>query len=104
MVARRQCKALQYTARGHSVLENRITKLISQKASWVTLCLSLQAEGTPGTLTLHSADLNHEGSFDEAVQGCAYVCHVASPVIMKVLYTRPFPFLIHALTTPQHDS
>lgn len=46
--------------------------------------LSCQAEGLPGRLTLHSADLSQEGSFDEAVSGCSFICHVASPVIMKV--------------------
>jgi len=33
------------------------------------------------TLTLHEADLTVPDSFDEAVKGCTYVFHVASPVV-----------------------
>ena len=33
-------------------------------------------------LDLYEADLNSEKGWEEAVQGCTFVCHVASPVIM----------------------
>lgn len=33
-----------------------------------------------GTLTIFRADLQEEGSFDEAVNGCDYVFLVAAPV------------------------
>ncbi|MGW7257351.1 NAD-dependent epimerase/dehydratase family protein [Streptomyces sp. NPDC054834] len=39
-------------------------------------------EAFPGQLTLFEADLLQEGSFDEAVRGCAVVFHVASPFLM----------------------
>jgi nucleoside-diphosphate-sugar epimerase len=35
-----------------------------------------------GRLRLYSADLMTEGSFDEALQGCDAVCHVASAVLL----------------------
>ena len=44
----------------------------------------VQAVGSPGRLELMSADLERMGSFDEAVARCDYVCHVASPVKLKV--------------------
>ena len=31
-------------------------------------------------LSFHSADLRHEGSFDDAVSGCDWLCHTATPV------------------------
>jgi nucleoside-diphosphate-sugar epimerase len=40
------------------------------------------AVGAPGTLELVEADLLRPGSFDEAVQGCRYVFHVAAPFLM----------------------
>ncbi|CAI5934442.1 unnamed protein product [Closterium sp. NIES-64] len=36
------------------------------------------ADGTPGTIQLFAADLTAPGSFDEAVEGCELVCHVAA--------------------------
>lgn len=45
--------------------------------------LNKLAEGTPGTLELFSADLEKEGSYDEAMRGCELVCHVAAVVKMK---------------------
>ena len=36
----------------------------------------------PGTLTLVAADLLKEGSFDEAVKGCDFIFHVASPFVL----------------------
>ncbi|CAI5496383.1 unnamed protein product [Closterium sp. Naga37s-1] len=50
------------------------------KTSWIRDL----AEGTPGKLELFSADLSKPGSFDEAVEGCEFVCHVASLVRMSV--------------------
>ncbi|GJP46579.1 hypothetical protein CLOM_g5848 [Closterium sp. NIES-68] len=50
------------------------------KTSWIRDL----GEGTPGTLELFSADLNKPGSFDEAVEGCEFVCHVASVVRLSV--------------------
>ncbi|GJP46016.1 hypothetical protein CLOM_g5359 [Closterium sp. NIES-68] len=38
------------------------------------------ADGTPGTIQLFEADLLVPGSFDEAVEGCELVCHVAAHV------------------------
>lgn len=46
---------------------------------------SLQAKDLPGHLELVSANLEEAGSFDYAVEDCEFVCHVASPVIMRVL-------------------
>ncbi len=40
------------------------------------------AEDTSGSLEIFSANLLTEGSFDEAISGCDYVCHVASAVAM----------------------
>eukprot|EP00897_Mesotaenium_endlicherianum_P009845 jgi/Mesen1/888/ME000115S00014 len=37
----------------------------------------------PGKLELVTADLNKEGSYDEAVKDCEFVCHVASPALLK---------------------
>lgn len=42
------------------------------------------ANNTPGKLTLVEADLLKEGSFDDAVSGCDYVFHTASPFIISV--------------------
>ncbi|CAI5535528.1 unnamed protein product [Closterium sp. Naga37s-1] len=50
------------------------------KTSWIRDL----AEGTPGKLELFSADLGKPGSFDEAVERCEFVCHVASLVRMSV--------------------
>ncbi|CAI7908423.1 unnamed protein product, partial [Closterium sp. NIES-54] len=50
------------------------------KTSWIRDL----AEGTPGKLELFSADLGKPGSFDEAIEGCEFVCHVASLVRMSV--------------------
>ncbi|CAI6003540.1 unnamed protein product [Closterium sp. NIES-64] len=38
------------------------------------------ADGTPGTIQLFAADLTAPASFDEAVEGCELVCHVAAMV------------------------
>lgn len=40
--------------------------------------------GADERLSLHDADLLVDGSFDAAVQGCHYVLHVASPVVVTV--------------------
>ncbi|PXF42666.1 Tetraketide alpha-pyrone reductase 1 [Gracilariopsis chorda] len=37
----------------------------------------------PGRLEVFEADLLHEGSFDEALVGCTYAMHVASPYLME---------------------
>lgn len=42
------------------------------------------ANNTPGKLTLVEADLLKEGSFDDAVAGCDYVFHTASPFVISV--------------------
>jgi nucleoside-diphosphate-sugar epimerase len=47
-----------------------------------TAPLRALAAGAPGTLELVEADLMRPGSFDEAVQGCRYVFHVAAPFLM----------------------
>lgn len=41
------------------------------------------AEGQPGVLRLFKADLLKEGSYDEAIQGCAVVIHTASPFLVR---------------------
>ncbi|GJP46567.1 hypothetical protein CLOM_g5839 [Closterium sp. NIES-68] len=51
-----------------------------EKTSWIRDL----AKGRPGKLELFSADLNTPGSFDDAVEGCDFVCHVASIVCLKV--------------------
>lgn len=38
----------------------------------------------PGELKVFEADLNVFGSFDEAVKGCTYAIHVASPYLLDV--------------------
>ncbi len=38
---------------------------------------------TPGSLTFYEADLLKEGSFDQAVEGCEYVFHTASPFLIN---------------------
>ncbi|CAI5468143.1 unnamed protein product [Closterium sp. Yama58-4] len=50
-----------------------------KKTSWIRDL----AKGRPGKLELFSADLNTPGSFDEAVEGCEFVCHVAAVVSLK---------------------
>lgn len=40
--------------------------------------------GADERLTLHSADLLEQGSFDEAVRGCDHVLHTASPYTLTV--------------------
>ncbi len=40
--------------------------------------------GAAERLELVEADLVHEGAFDEAIQGCEYVMHTASPYILDV--------------------
>jgi nucleoside-diphosphate-sugar epimerase len=47
----------------------------------------LQESGT-GTLEYFQADLNDPGSFDQAIDGCTHVFHVASPFIMSVKPTE----------------
>lgn len=42
------------------------------------------AEDAPGTLTLFRSDLLEEGSYTEAMQGCAIVFHTASPFVRNV--------------------
>ncbi|MCP9480379.1 NAD-dependent epimerase/dehydratase family protein [Shimia sp. CNT1-13L.2] len=42
------------------------------------------AENSPGTLRLFKADLLDEGSYAEAMQGCAIVFHTASPFSVNV--------------------
>ncbi|MGH8928085.1 MAG: NAD-dependent epimerase/dehydratase family protein, partial [Acidimicrobiia bacterium] len=37
--------------------------------------------GAAERLTLMAADLNQPGSFDEAIAGCQYVVHCASPYV-----------------------
>jgi dihydroflavonol-4-reductase len=48
-----------------------------------TAHLTRLAEGQPGVLELHSADLTKPGSFDAAVAGCQHVHHVASAVYLS---------------------
>ncbi|CAI5488714.1 unnamed protein product [Closterium sp. Naga37s-1] len=52
----------------------------SIRVHWKQSC---QAEGSPGKLELFSANLNDPGSFDEAVEGCEFVCHVAAIARMR---------------------
>ena len=40
------------------------------------------AQGRPGTLELFESDLMHPGAFDEAMSGCRFVFHVASPFLL----------------------
>lgn len=42
------------------------------------------AEALPGNLKLFKADLLHPKAFDEAIKGCQYVFHIASPFIIEV--------------------
>lgn len=42
------------------------------------------AQNTKGKLEIWEADLLREGSFDEAVQGCDAIAHMASPFILNV--------------------
>lgn len=51
----------------------------TEKYGWLTKL----AEGVKGKLGLFSADLMKPGSFDSAVDGCEYVCHVASVVDLQ---------------------
>jgi nucleoside-diphosphate-sugar epimerase len=41
------------------------------------------AETSPGSLSLFRADLMEPGAFDEAVAGCQYVFHTASPLLVR---------------------
>ncbi|CAI5468137.1 unnamed protein product [Closterium sp. Yama58-4] len=66
--------------RGYNVRGTVRDATNEDKTSWIRDL----AEGTPGKLELFSADLGKPGSFDEAVEGCDYVCHVASLVRMSV--------------------
>ncbi|KAK9863563.1 hypothetical protein WJX84_008634 [Apatococcus fuscideae] len=43
------------------------------------LHLKALAEGLPGSLSFHKADLLERGAFDSVVQGCTYIFHTASP-------------------------
>ncbi len=45
-------------------------------------------------LKLFAADLLKEGSFDEAVRGCDYVFHTASPFFMKVSSITTYTLLL----------
>lgn len=44
----------------------------------------LTSLSAPGELRVFEADLNVTGSFDEAVKGCTYAVHIASPYAMDV--------------------
>ncbi|WKE67134.1 aldehyde reductase [Gallaecimonas kandeliae] len=46
--------------------------------------LDAAAAEAPGTLTFFKADLLDQGSFDEAMAGCAVVFHTASPFTSKI--------------------
>lgn len=45
--------------------------------------LTALAESSPGILALFEADLLRPGSFDEAMRGCDFVIHTASPFIVQ---------------------
>lgn len=45
--------------------------------------LTALADGLPGTLELFAADLLEDGSYAEAMAGCAVVFHTASPFTSK---------------------
>lgn len=49
-----------------------------------TAHLRTAEERSPGRLRLFAADLLREGSYDEAMEGCAVVIHTASPFIRSV--------------------
>ncbi|CAI5500405.1 unnamed protein product [Closterium sp. Naga37s-1] len=66
--------------RGYNVRGTVRDATNEDKTSWIRDL----AEGTPGKLELFSADLGKPGSFDEAVEGCEFVCHVASLVRLSV--------------------
>lgn len=44
-----------------------------------TTALSALGEALPGDLVLREADLLNPGDFDDIVEGCSFVFHVASP-------------------------
>ena len=48
-----------------------------------TAHLTRLAQGLPGALELHSADLSRPGSFDAAVAGCQHVHHMATAVYLN---------------------
>ncbi|WP_064091975.1 SDR family oxidoreductase [Rossellomorea aquimaris] len=60
----------------------RITVRDSQKEEKYAHLAEIEKQ-TPGTLKVYEADLLKEGSFDEAVSGCEYVFHTASPFIIN---------------------
>jgi nucleoside-diphosphate-sugar epimerase len=68
----------QLLERGHRV---RTTVRSTASAAKLTPLHALRA-AHPGRLDLFEADLLQDGSFDEAMQGCAVVFHVASPFLM----------------------
>ncbi|MFJ8105958.1 NAD-dependent epimerase/dehydratase family protein [Streptomyces sp. NPDC096132] len=68
----------QLLERGHQV---RTTVRSTANTAKVAPLRALQDEH-PGRLDLFEADLLKEGSFDEAMKGCAVVFHVASPFLM----------------------
>ncbi len=63
---------------GHHV---RTTVRNKQKTDKYQHLLDIE-KGLPGKLTVYEADLLKEGSFDEAVHGCEFVFHTASPFII----------------------
>lgn len=64
---------------GHTV---HATVRDPEKTSSVAHLQAVAAEA-PGSLRLFQADLNAEGSFDEAVEGCGVVMHTASPFVLS---------------------
>lgn len=67
---------LQLLAAGHEV---RTTVRTLDKVSQVRAMLVAGGEGGDGALTFHIADLLQDAGWSEAVTGCDYVLHVASP-------------------------
>ncbi|MGD6817906.1 SDR family oxidoreductase [Metabacillus sp. 84] len=64
---------------GHEV---RIT--VRDQSRTIQYAHLLEVEKTsPGTLQVYQANLLREGSFDEAVEGCEYVFHTASPFFIS---------------------
>ncbi|WP_416986509.1 NAD-dependent epimerase/dehydratase family protein [Streptomyces sp. T028] len=68
----------QLLERGHQV---RTTVRSTANTAKLAPLRALQ-DAHPGRLDLFEADLLREGSFDEAMKGCAVVFHVASPFLM----------------------
>lgn len=64
---------------GHQV---RITVRNKQQVEKYAHLTNL-AQQSPGELSIYEADLLKEGSFDEAVKGCEYVFHTASPFFIS---------------------